>query len=132
MHPTYKFAHTNGYTAQRYRCPFLKPEPTGQTCDHEQFAKGKGCVKDINVEKGGQMRVPLDRSSPLYKSIYTQRTSVERINSQSQAHGIERPKVRNRRSVSRLNTLTYLVINAKALHRARTINARLLSFPRSA
>src|SRR6266487_271389 len=132
MHPTYKFAHTNGYTAQRYRCPLLKPEPTGETCDHEQFAKGKGCVKDINVEKGGQMRVTLDRSSPLYKSIYTQRTSVERINSQSQALGIERPKVRNRRSVSRLNTLTYLVINAKALRRARDLNARLLSFPISA
>ncbi len=132
MHPTYKFAHTNGYTAQRYRCPLLKPEPTGERCDHEQFAKGKGCVKDINIEKGGQMRITLDRSSPLYKSIYTQRTSVERINSQSQALGIERPKVRNRRSVSRLNTLTYLVINAKALQRARDINARLLPFPRSA
>jgi hypothetical protein len=132
MHPTYQFAHTNGYRAQRFRCPFLKPEPTGQCCDHEQFTKGQGCVKDINIEKGGQMRVTLDRSSPLYKAIYPQRTSVERINSQAQALGIERPKVRNCRSVSRLNTLTYLVINAKALQRARTINARLLAFPVSA
>src|SRR5437879_8063697 len=90
--------------------------------------KMQGCVKDINIEKGGQMRVTLDRSSPLYKAIYPQRTSVERINSQAQALGIERPKVRHCRSVSKLNTLTYLVINAKALQRARTINTRLLAF----
>jgi hypothetical protein len=54
---------------------------------------------------------------------------VERITSQAQAHGIERPKVRNRRSVSVLNTLTYLVINANALKRARTIHRGLLSLP---
>jgi hypothetical protein len=127
MHPTYQFAHTRGYGAQRYRCPFLFPEPTGQTCNHEQFTKGKGCVKDMNIELGGQMRVTLDRSSPLYKAIYRQRTSTERINSQAQALGIERPKVRNGRSVRTLNTLTYLVINAKALQRARSINTRLLA-----
>lgn len=59
--------------------------------------------------------------------IYKQRTSAERINSQAKADGIERPKVRNGRSVSNLNTLTYIVINAKALQRARAINASLLT-----
>ena len=127
MQPTYQFAHTNGYRAQRYRCPLLFPQATGQTCDHEQFAKGKGCVKDINIEPGGLLRVTLDRSAPLYKAIYRQRTSTERINSQAQALGIERPKVRNMRSVCNLNTLTYLVINAKALQRARSINTSLLT-----
>jgi hypothetical protein len=127
MHPTYPFQHTNGYRAQRYRCPLLHPEPTSQSCDHEQFLKKKGCVKDINSELGGQMRVTLDRTAPLYKAIYRQRTSTERINSQALALGIERPKVRNGRSVENLNTLTYLVINAKALARARSINARLLA-----
>lgn len=127
MQPTYQFAHTNGYRAQRYRCPLLFPHISGQTCDHEQFAKGKGCVKDINIEPGGLMRSTLDRSAPLYKAVYTQRTSTERINSQAQALGIERPKVRNSRSVRNLNTLTYLVINAKALQRARSINASLLT-----
>lgn len=126
MHPTTQFAHTNGYRAQRFRCPLLKPEPTGHPCDHEQFAKGKGCVKDINIEKGGQMRVTLNRSSPLYKAVYTQRTSTERINSQSQAAGIERPKVRNGRSVHTLNTLTYILINVRALQRAKSINKGLL------
>lgn len=127
MQPTYQFQHTNGYRAQRYRCPLLYPAPIGQTCDHEQFAKGKGCVKDINIEAGGLMRVTLDRDSPLYKAVYQQRTSCERINSQAKDLGIERPKARNIRSVRRLNTLIYISINAKALQRARAINASLLT-----
>jgi hypothetical protein len=127
MHPTYRFTHTKGYQAQRYRCPLLKPSRTGQTCEHEQFLKDKGCVKDINIEKGGLMRAMLDRSSPLYHAVYCQRTSAEPINSQAKALGIERPKVRNGDSVRRLNTLTYIVINLKALARARAINASLLT-----
>jgi len=75
------------------------------------------------------MRALLDRTSPLYHAVYTQRTACERINSQAQALGIERPKVRNGRSVANLNTLIYLVINVRALQRATTINAGLLSTP---
>jgi len=126
MHPTYQFVHTNGYRAQRFRCPLLFPEPTGQTCDHAQFTKAKGCVKDPNWEKGGLMRVLLDRQSPLYQAVYNQRTSCERINSQAQALGIERPKVRNGRSVAHLNTLIYLVINVRVLQKAKSINRGLL------
>ncbi len=70
MHPTYQFQHTNGYRAQRYRCPLLYLAPTGQTCDRAQFARGKGCVKDPNWEKGGLMRALLDRDGPLYQAIY--------------------------------------------------------------
>jgi hypothetical protein len=126
MHPTYQFSHSNGFRAQRFRCPLLFPEPTGQTCDHEQFTKGKGCVKDPNWELGGLMRVMLDRDGPLYHTIYTQRTTCERINSQALALGIERPKVRNGHSVEHLNTLIYIVINVRALQRAKSINRRLL------
>jgi hypothetical protein len=129
MHPTYQFQHTSGYCAQRYRCPLLHPEPTGETCDHEQFRKEKGCVKDINQEAGGLQRVTLDREGPLYRAIYNQRTSCERINSQAKELGIERPKARNIRSIRTLNTLIYLTINLKALQRARTSNASLLCMP---
>lgn len=129
MHPTYQFVHTNGYRAQRYRCPLLYPAPTGQSCAHPQFRKDKGCVKDINLEAGGLMRVTLDRQSPLYHAVYNQRTSCERINSQAQALGIERPKARNLRSIRTLNTLIYLTINLKALQKTQGINASLLSFP---
>ncbi len=129
MHPTSQFQHTNGYRAQRYRCPLLHPEPIGETCSHEQFRKAKGCVKDINQEAGGLMRVTLDRDSPLYHTVYTQRTSCERINSQAKDLGIERPTARNIRSIRTLNTLIYLTINLKALQKAKQINASLLSFP---
>ena len=107
----------------------LFPQPNGQTCDHAQFGKGKGCVKALNWELGGQMRVTLDRDGPLYQAIYNQRTSTERINSQSKALGIKRPQVRQLDSVRNLNTLTYLVINAHALRRVRKLNAELLSTP---
>jgi hypothetical protein len=127
MHPTFKFQHTNGFTAQRFRCPLLFPERTGQVCDQDQFAKGRGCVKDPNWEKGGLMRVLLDRSGPLYHVVYNQRTACERINSQAQALGIEHPKVRNGRSVANLNTLTYVIINVRALQKAHSINKGILA-----
>ncbi len=90
MHPTIQLDHTNGYRAQRFVCPLLFPQATGESCDHPQFLKGKGCKKDPNWEAGGIMRVTLDRTGPLYKTIYRQRTCAERINSQAKALGIER------------------------------------------
>ena len=124
MHPTFQFSHTNGYLSQRFRCPLMVPEPTGETCEHPQFKKEKGCVKDLNWELGGQMRVTLKRDSPLFKAIYCQRTSTERCNSHSKALGLERPRVRNIHSVRNLNTLTYILINARALVRVRAVNAK--------
>ena len=126
MVPTLQFNHTNGYRAQHFQCPFLHPQPTGETCQVAQFVTGRGCVKDVNWERGGQMRVLLDRSSPDYQAIYRQRTSCERINSQAKELGIERPKLRKGQSIAHLNTLIYILINLKALHRAKSINTRLL------
>ena len=123
MHPTLPFHHTYGYRAQRFQCPLLFPQATGTTCTHEQFKKGKGCVKDVNWERGGIQRVTLDRTGDLYQSIYRQRTCCERINSQAKALGIERPKVRNGQSVAHLNTLTYILINLRALQRVRSTKA---------
>ncbi len=122
MIPQFQFAHTNGYTAQRFRCPLLSPRRLDFTCSHAQFAKGRGCVKDVNWEVGGKARVLLDRDSAQYKTIYRQRTSCERVNSHSKSYGLAHPKVRTQRSVARLTTLTYILLNLKALHRARTTN----------
>ncbi|HEY3228797.1 MAG TPA: transposase, partial [Roseiflexaceae bacterium] len=119
-----EFDHRDGYRAQELRCPLLWPRATGQSCDHEQFAKGVGCVKYINLTAGGKMRIALDRQAEEYKRIYRQRTAAERINSQAKALGIERPQVRNSASVHNLNTLTYVVINARALERVRAVNVQ--------
>ena len=124
MSPLYEFDHGDGYRAQALRCPLLVPRATGQTCDHEQFAKGVGCVKYINITAGGKQRIQLDRQAEPYKGLYRQRTAAERINSQAKALGIERPQVRNSDSVHHLNTLTYIVINARALERVRSVNAQ--------
>ncbi len=129
MTPSYEFDHPNGYRAQVFRCPLLVPQVTGETCPHEQFAKGPGCVKYVNIEAGGRMRAELDRQADAYKALYRQRTAAERINSQAVALGIERPRVRTRAAVATLNTLTYLVINLRALQRARTLNAQAGSTP---
>ena len=126
MHPTTQFNHTYGYRAQRFQCPLLFPEPTGASCAHEQFAKGKGCVKDVNWELGGIQRVTLDRDGPLFRALYNQRTGCERVNARAKELGIERPRVRNGRSVANLNTLIYLTSNVRALQRATSMNTGLL------
>jgi hypothetical protein len=127
MVPRAQFTHEDGYRVQRHGCPLLFPLPTGQLCDDEHFRTGPGCSKATNLEPGGLMRATLDRQSDAFKAVYRQRTSAERINSQATALGIERPKVRNAQSVHRLNTLTYIVINVRALQRVRSLNA---AFPR--
>lgn len=125
MVPRSQFRHEDGYRVQRFGCPLRFPAVTDQTCDDPHFRDGSGCVAGINTEPGGLMRATLDRHADDYKAIYRQRTSAERINSQATALGIERPKVRNAHSVRRLNTLTYIVINARALQRARSLNTAL-------
>lgn len=123
MVPGTLFRHEDGYRAQRFVCPLLHPTRSDQTCAVAQFAKG-GCTRTINRELGGYRRITLDRTSPAFQDIYHQRTSVERINSQATALGIERPKVRNGRAVAHLNTLIYIVINLRALQRVRAIHAQ--------
>lgn len=127
MHPTMQFHHTNGFRAQRFQCPLLFPQATAETCEHAQFAKGKGCVKDINVELGGIQRVTLDRDGPLFRALYNQRTGCERVNALAKERGIERPRVRNGHSVANLNTLTYVIVNVQVLVKAKLTNASLLS-----
>ena len=126
MTPRFAFQHSNGYRAQRFGCPLLFPTPTGEACERLSSNHGQGCHKDPNWEAGGLMRVLLDRSSPLYKAVYTQRTSCERINSQAKELGIERPRLRNQRSIANHNTLIYLIINVRALQRAISINKGIL------
>jgi len=129
MYPTYQFSHTYGYRAQRFRCPLLFPHVTGETCDHVQFGKGNGCVKDLGLGTRWVNARHLGPRRLLYHAIYDQRTSTERINRQSKEWGIKRPKVRNIDSVRNFNRLPYLVINARALRRARNSNASLLTMP---
>lgn len=122
MRPRGRFTHEDGYPAQRFGCPRRGPAGT-PACAHPRFGKA-GCTRVVNLSAGGQMRVQLDRTSPAYAALYRQRTAAERINSQAVALGIERPRVRNSASVWHLNTLTYILINVRALQRLRTRHAQ--------
>ena len=99
----------------RYVCPLFFPQPTGQACpiDDPHAAKG-GCITSLATSVGARIRYQLDRDSEAYKQVYKQRTATERIN----AH-IERPKLRNGAAIANLNTLTYILINSRALQRVR-------------
>ena len=101
-------------------CPLLLPEPTGATCPigDAHFAKG-GCTTTLATSIGARLRHTLDRESDAYKQLYAQRTMAERINSQAEALGITHPKLRRGRAIANRNTLTYVLINLRALMRIR-------------
>lgn len=104
----------------RYACPLLHPTPRGEVCPiaHPKWSDG-GCTTSLATSIGARLRYQLDRDSDAFKAIYQQRTADERINSQAVALGIERPKLRNQRSITNAHTLTYVLINLRALRRVR-------------
>ncbi len=112
----------------RHACPLLFPEPSGENCpvEHANWDKG-GCITTIATGPGARLRHQLDRKSEAYEQLYDQRTATERINSQAVALGIERPKLRNARSIARMNTLRYVLINLRGVQRIRQRKAALLA-----
>lgn len=105
----------------RYGCPLLFPEQTDQACpiDHDKWPTG-GCLLKMGTSPGARLRYQLDRQSAAYKKLYKQRTANERVNSQAEALGIERPKLRNGQAIANQNTLIYVLINLRAWHRLRS------------
>lgn len=69
--------------------------------------------------RGSRIRHELDRERETFKTRFKQRTMVERINSQAEALGILRPKLRRGRAIANMNTLRYVLINLRALARLR-------------
>lgn len=117
-------SHTVVQQKGRYVCPLFYPEPTGESCPvgDAHWQQG-GCVVTTPTSPGPRIRVQLDRSSDAFKQLYAQRTMAERIFSQAKDLGIERPKLRNQRSVANLNTLTYILLNLYAWQRCQQRNA---------
>jgi hypothetical protein len=103
----------------RYACPLVFPQPTGESCPVQHKNWPKGCVTTMATSVGARIRYQIDRDSDIYKEIYNQRTATERINSQAKELGIERPRLRNGQAIANQNTLIYVLINLRALHRVR-------------
>ena len=104
----------------RYTCPLQYPDVTADACPvgDKHWIKG-GCVTTMATSVGARLRFQIDRESQLYKTVYKQRTATERVNSQATALGIERPRLRNQYAIANQNTLIYVLINLRALHRIR-------------
>jgi hypothetical protein len=102
----------------RYVCPLLYPLATGDTCpiQHKRWPQG-GCIATVPTARGARIRCELDRASEQFTRLYAQRTTTERIFSQAKELGIERPKLRNQRSIANLNTLTYVLLNLRTWQR---------------
>jgi hypothetical protein len=120
----FTYQHRSGlipHLREKYRCPLLHPTATGQSCPiaDAHWEKG-GCTTTIAAGAGSRIRHQLDRDSDTYKALYAQRTMVERINSQAEALDIIHPKLRSGRAIANRNTLTYVLINLRALARSRS------------
>jgi hypothetical protein len=111
---TTRFEHVRG----RHVCPLRFPEVTASVCPvgHKNWPRG-GCTTTIPISIGARIRYQLDRGSTIFKAVYKQRTATERINSQAKELGIERPRLRNGQAIANQNTLIYVLINLRALHR---------------
>jgi hypothetical protein len=107
----------------RYACPLLFPQRTGECCPIAHANWPKGCITTLPTSPGNRIRHELDRTSEVYTHLYKQRSASERINSQALDLGIERPKLRNHRSITNQDTLIYILINLRALQRVRQIKA---------
>ena len=119
----FTYQHRTGlvpHEREKCGCPLLVPQPSGQPCPiaDEHFATG-GCTTTIATSRGARLRHQLDRESVAYKQLFAQRTMVERINSQAEALEIIHPKLRSGRAIANRNTLTYGLINLRALARLR-------------
>lgn len=111
-------SHLLHHHCARYACPLCFPTATKTPCpiDHKSRAKG-GCVTAMPTSIGSRVRSQLDRQGERFQQIYRQRTATERIFSQAFELGIERPKLRNGRSIANLNTLIYVTINLRTRQR---------------
>ncbi|WP_324293336.1 transposase [Lacrimispora defluvii] len=110
-----KFSDRNR-TRQKFCCP-LKSSPSADCpCHHKNFYNGKkhrGCTKYITIPD--DLRLSIDRNSKYFKSSYSLRTECERYNSRFKNTGQERMWVRNKASVTNLNTLAHISLLAVAI-----------------
>jgi hypothetical protein len=111
-----------------FGCPLLYPAPIAPTCpcDHPHWPKG-GCKLTMGTTPGARLRYQLDREGAEYQRVYNQRTATERINALAGDLGIEHPKLRNGRAIANQNTLTYVLLNLRALQRLRAKKAKAAS-----
>ena len=111
------------YDQNRIKQKFCCPCKRSGTCpiQHPKFFNGKknrGCTKYITLPN--DLRLSIDRESKYFKSNYSLRTECKRYNSRFKNTGQERMWVRNKASVTNLNTLAHISLLAVAVAASTT------------
>jgi hypothetical protein len=123
MFQLFTYQHRTGlvpHLREKCACPLLHPTPSGAVCPiADPHWETGGCTTTLAADTGARIRHQLDRESEEYKQLYARRTMVERINSQAEALDIIHPKLRSHKAIANRNTLTYVLINLRALSRVR-------------
>lgn len=113
-------SHNRNRTRQKFCCPYK----LNGSCpiNHPKFNNGKkhrGCTRHITLPD--DLKLALDRESKYFKNTYSLRTECKRYNSRFKNTGQERMWVRNKSSVTNLNTLTHISLLSVAVA-AVTVN----------
>jgi transposase len=107
----------DSYIKQKFCCPFrTKKDYDLCPIKHEKYFNGKknrGCTRYISI--GTDYRASINRDSKFFKKIYALRTESERYNSRWKNLNLEKPTVRNIKSISNLNTIGHITLLALAL-----------------
>lgn len=101
-------------TRQKFCCPFKHVGIC--PIHHPKFYNGKkhrGCTKYITLPN--DLRLSIDRTGKYFKNTYSLRMECERYNSRFKYTGQERMWVRNKSSVTNLNTIAHISLLAVAV-----------------
>ena len=117
------FDKTKGYHRRRDRCPYTQAQrkkgSVSCPCNHPQFRSKRGCTKTVNLDDPLQLRFALNRASKQFKQVFKERTTVERLFAHANQAAFQHPNVRDGHAVAQLKTLTYTLINLKAILKVR-------------
>jgi hypothetical protein len=117
------FDKSKGYHRRRDQCPYTQTQRQKGTvscpCNHPQVHSKRGCTRTINLDDPQKLRFALNRQSKEFKQAFKERTTVERLFAHANQANFEHPNVRDGHAVAQLNTLTYTLINLKAILKVR-------------
>lgn len=109
--------YLKGSIKQKYCCPFrTSTDDFKCPCNHQKYNNGhknRGCIKYKSI--GTDYRATVDETSTYFKFYYSKRTESERYNSRFKNLNLENASVRNKNSISNLNTLGHICLLAVAL-----------------
>jgi hypothetical protein len=112
----------------KFVCPFRNSKSKSCPCNHPNFdkpVKNKGCIKYMCL-KAANLRNCTDRNTPVFKSLYSKRTAIERYNSRFKFLENERAFVRCKYSVSSIVSISHICLQLTAIVSAKDDKLKLV------